>query len=70
MILEKRREKRKWVTKLDVLKRKRVDFTSASSRTRRSRAQLHQRWVIRRLRVMWQIRTVKESQLICVRGKM
>ena len=51
---------------------KRVDFTSASLRTRRSRARLHQRRVIRRLKViMWQIRIrkVKESQLICVREK-
>ena len=47
---------------LDGLKRKRITFTPASLRTRRSRARLHQRRVLRWLKVMWQI-TVKESHI-------
>ena len=46
------------------LKRKRVVFTLVSLRTRRSTARLHQRQrsLLRRLKVMWQIK-VKESHL-------
>ena len=61
--LGNRREKRKWQGWID-LKRKRIVFTLASLRTRRSRARLHQRQrrVLRRLKVMWQIK-VKESHI-------
>ena len=52
------------IARLDGIKRKRVVFTLASLRTRRSRARLHQRQrrVLRRLKVMWQIK-VKESHI-------
>ena len=51
------------MARLDGLKRKRVVFASAS-RTRRSKAGLHQgqRKVLHRLKVMWQI-TAKESHI-------
>ena len=40
---------------LDGLKRKRIVFTPASIRTRRSMERLRQRRVLRRLKVMWQL---------------